>query len=399
MRYQSAEAVLPKELIGQIQGYFHGGYLYIPKPEGYGTAALKKTDYKIELEKRNQHIYIKYLEGWTNTQLMETYHLSEPSIRRIILCQKKKMTVISQKLKVIMPKWNLKGEYLVQKYPTVWEVDHSYMVKIYDNKEQLERNIKILSQLLDCGLPVAKIVFASSGQTYVMDDGKYYLMTRKLKGSNMTNIYDLNLAWQMGAVIGQLHVAFQKCESKISFWDNSLLNEMKGWIPENLIKNQWYLISENEYLETLHVLEAGYGCLPKQLIHRDVHFGNFLFSDGKFSGYIDFDLSQRNIRIFDLCYFLTGLLTEESGLYLHDEVWLQIVKHVVGGYESAQKLLMCEKNILPCVMKCIEILFVAYFVSIDDLRCAKDAATVFHHIQEHEQEIMQVVHNSDKELG
>ena len=34
--------------------------------------------------------------------------------------------------------------------------------------------------------------------------------------------------------------------------------------------------------------------LPVQLIHRDVHFGNFLFDEGKFSGYIDFDLSQRN---------------------------------------------------------------------------------------------------------
>ena len=37
-----------------------------------------------------------------------------------------------------------------------------------------------------------------------------------------------------------------------------------------------------------------------------------LFFEGDFSGYIDFDLSQRNIRIFDICYFLTGLLAEET---------------------------------------------------------------------------------------
>ena len=42
-----------------------------------------------------------------------------------------------------------------------------------------------------------------------------------------------------------------------------------------------------------------------------MHFGNFLFQEGSFSGYIDFDLSQKNIRIFDLCYFLAGLLAEE----------------------------------------------------------------------------------------
>ena len=29
----------------------------------------------------------------------------------------------------------------------------------------------------------------------------------------------------------------------------------------------------------------------------------FLFYNNKFSGYIDFDLSQINIRIFDICYF------------------------------------------------------------------------------------------------
>lgn len=32
------------------------------------------------------------------------------------------------------------------------------------------------------------------------------------------------------------------------------------------------------------------------------------FQEGKFSKYMDFDLSQRNIRIFDLCYFMLGLL-------------------------------------------------------------------------------------------
>lgn len=40
-----------------------------------------------------------------------------------------------------------------------------------------------------------------------------------------------------------------------------------------------------------------YSKLPIQLIRREVHLGNLLFDNNKFSGYIDFDLSQKNIRI------------------------------------------------------------------------------------------------------
>lgn len=80
-------------------------------------------------------------------------------------------------------------------------------------------------------------------------------------------------------------------------------------------------------------LQDGYDMLPRQLIHRDVHFGNFLFDHGEFSGYIDFDLSQKNIRIFDICYFLTGLLSSQIGSGLDTEEWLRIVKDAAAGYE------------------------------------------------------------------
>ena len=109
--------------------------------------------------------------------------------------------------------------------------------------------------------------------------------------------------------------------------------------------------------KAVETLEAVYDDLPKQLIHRDVHFGNFLFFEGNLSGYIDFDLSQRNIRIFDICYFLTGLLAE-------------------------------EKNAIPCVMECIEILCTAYFINIQDIKHANDAYRIFHFIQNCESDII-----------
>lgn len=68
----------------------------------------------------------------------------------------------------------------------------------------------------------------------------------------------------------RLHRAFVSCENAMEFWDNSLLSEMKGWVRETLINNEWQIIDQEEYSKAVETLEAGYDYLPKQLIHRDV---------------------------------------------------------------------------------------------------------------------------------
>ena len=82
MKYVNARNILPEELLLMVQKYYHGGYLYIPK--GTYCKVKQPTNYTVELGERNQHIYLKHLEGRTNRQLGKIYHLSESSIRRII---------------------------------------------------------------------------------------------------------------------------------------------------------------------------------------------------------------------------------------------------------------------------------------------------------------------------
>lgn len=122
-------------------------------------------------------------------------------------------------------------------------------------------------------------------------------------------------------------------------------------------------------------------------IHRDVHFGNFLFSEGNLSGYIDFDLSQRNIRIFDICYFLTGLLAEETEEAFTKKEWTENVRAAIEGYENITRLSAEEEDAIPCVMECIEILFAAYFIGIGDFKHAEDAWEVFLFIQDCKEDI------------
>lgn len=388
MRYKNATEVLPKEFIDMIQEYYQGGYLYIPRKT---LREMKKdTDYKIELAKRNQHIYLKNLEGFSNKQLANTYHLSESSVRRIVSGERMKYLKMKEKIEQVLPLWRIESRQILQIYPSAWEVNSLYVMKVYQDRNQLERNIAISTKLLECNIPVAEIVATNSGDKYVECDGAYFFMTQKLLGSNRVEIRDAGLARQMGYAIAQLHNAFLECEKVVDFWDNSLLMEMQGWIKENLIADKWNIISEDEYANTTLQLEQVYKVLPRQLIHRDVHFGNFLFQEDKLSGYIDFDLSQRNIRIFDICYFLTGLLAEETEPPLTKNEWLEMVAAVIEGYEGLGAFTIQEKEAIPCVMKCIEILFVAYYIRMNDVKCAKDAKKVFLFIQECEGELKKV---------
>lgn len=195
----------------------------------------------------------------------------------------------------------------------------------------------------------------------------------------------------MGEIIANLHTAFKECEKLDGNWDNSLLDEMKGWVKEKLEDIGWKRVSQAEYENTVSQLADIYAKLPMQLIHRDIHFGNFLFAEGSFSGYIDFDLSQRNIRIFDICYFLLGLLSQQEDLEITEEKWFGFMRDVFLGYEKVMKLSEAEKKAVPYVMECIELLFVAYFEDVDDSHCADNAYDIFTFIRSQENTILNLI--------
>ncbi len=215
--------VLPKELLLMIQKYYQGGYLYITK-ENY-CEVRRQTDYKIELEKRNWHIYLKHLEGRTNGQLGNIYHLSESSVRRIILKEKVVYEEMKEIIEQILPLWGIENKQLLQVYPSAWEINDAYIVKIYHDKKQLERNIKISEILLDCNIPVAKIILTKTEEKYVEYKNIYFLLSKKLQGSNISDKKDKTIAWKMGHAMAQLYTAFMKYEEEVKFWDNSLLKD------------------------------------------------------------------------------------------------------------------------------------------------------------------------------
>lgn len=390
LKYKNANDILPAELLEDIQQYIQGEYIYIPIKDK--SKKRPPTEYEMERKKRDEHIYTRSLEGVSNKKLSNMYHLSESSIRRIIINQRKRYKKMEKRIKDISAQWNMQGEKVKQIYDTAWQVGEDYILKVYDDLTSLERNVKVVTILDHMGIPVGKTVPTVDHSSFAKDGEKYYILSKKLQGNNIVSMKGKpHLAIEMGKIIANLHLAFKECETQDEFWNNSLLEEMKGWIGNSFMESGWKLISEEKFNEIVSRLEAVYDKLPIQLIHRDIHFGNFLFDEGNFIGYIDFDLSQRNIRIFDLCYFMLGLLSEEKKLDVTNKEWFEILKNVFSGYQMKLDLKKEEVEVVPSVMKSIELLFVAWFLGQNDIKCAENTMKIYQFVDDNEDEIIKSV--------
>lgn len=390
MKYKNANDVLPTELVKELQKYIQGEFLYIPIKEKKKHRAV--TEYKIELEKRNNRLYKMHLEGVKNEQLAKNFSLSQSSVRRVIVEQRRRFEFMHEKITTLLHCWGLQSQSVKQIYGTVWQIGEDYVLKIYSESESLKRNIMINNHLESMGIPVGKVLSTLDGQQYVEDDNQYFFVSSKLLGSNIVNLkFPTKKALTMGEIIAKLHLAFNSLEDKVQLWDNSFLVEMNGWVKESFEKSGWQNISRDEYEQVVNNLEKHYNKLPVGLIHRDVHFGNFLFYDGEFSGYIDFDLSQKNIRIFDLCYFVLSVLSEKGKFQIENEKWFDFVKNVFSAYNKILPLTLEEKESAVYVMECIELLFLAFFDGEEDSALAKSTYDVFKFINSNERRITKVI--------
>lgn len=390
VNYKNAIKILPDRLVQEIQQYAQGDYIYIPIKDKVINSA--PTEYEQELRKRNEHIFTKSLEGVTNSELARMYHLSASSIRRIIIEQRKGYEIMNFNVQKIINEWAIEEKDVRQIYDSAWQVGENTVLKTYKDVNMLQRNIKVLNILDRMGIPVGGIVLTKDKKTYARDNEYYYILTNKLSGSNITDIHkNTVITSEMGCVLAKLHKVFKVCETQDDFWNNSLLKEMKGWIKDVFVKNNWNYIDESKFDDTVKNLENLYDKLPVQLIHRDVHLGNFLFDKGSFSGYIDFDLSQKNIRIFDLCYFMLGLMSEEELLDITEEQWFGILEHLFEGYERECRLFAEEKLAVPYVMESIEFLFAAWFMEQNDRKCVEDAMRIYQFVERNVERILKTI--------
>jgi len=88
--YLNAEDVLPPHLLRQVQQYVQGQELYIPKGTEDRMGWGQRNGTRAKLELRNQEIRRRFASGESIFSLMEAYHLSYDSIRKIVSLSRRK---------------------------------------------------------------------------------------------------------------------------------------------------------------------------------------------------------------------------------------------------------------------------------------------------------------------
>lgn len=286
---------------------------------------------------------------------------------RIILDKEEHVVVTHKKATQILRNWNLENETITDIYyegtrcknENACYVGDRYVLKYTENIEKMKRHFALSKAVENVGLRAAVPVSTETGQEYVQDGDLFYYVTRRLSGSQMepVDFYEgdpVRNARFVGEMIGQIHLVLSQDEDCIN--DADLLASTGKWaLPA--AKPLLGLTDAfcQEFLEQFGRL---YPELPRQVIHRDPNPGNIICGEDTW-GFIDFDLAERNARIFDPCYAATAVLSESDEA--DRDRWLEIYRNIIYGYDSIVPLTQAEYEAIPYVILANQFQCVAWF--------------------------------------
>ena len=204
----------------------------------------------------------------------------------------------------VLKYWNLCDEKITPidtVHKSAWDIGDKFILKRISDNDALLRNIHLINSLYSHNIPVAVYIKTVNGQ-WISDDGMYCLM-KKLSGEHIDFYAQPDMIKELGRELAKLHMTLKTIESQVECNDNNYIDEWQNYIKAGLVN----IPDEIIYFIETRFFEL-YKNLPRQLIHRDVHSQNMLLENGKLSGWLDFDISCRNIKMFDLAY-LQKLMT------------------------------------------------------------------------------------------
>ena len=303
--------------------------------------------------------------GSTPSAFLESSRAKRPY--RIDITKEEHMTVTHKKVARILENWNLSHESIGDIYyegsgtrnENAFCVGDGYVLKHTANLGKLKKNTELAKALENVGLLAAAPVPTADGAEYVQDGELYFYLTCRLPGHQMTaRRFGEGDGRFAGEIIGQLHLALAKIEDCVTEAD--LLSTVKDWaLPKAKTALNLTEAFCREYLDTFAQL---YPNLPRQIIHRDPNPGNIICADDQW-GFIDFELAERNARVYDPCYAATAVLSETFGKD-HDK-WLEAYRDIICGYDSVAHLSSDERKAIPYVILANQFVCVAWFSEQD----------------------------------
>ncbi len=303
--------------------------------------------------------------GYTPSEFLQSSRARRPY--RIDITKEEHMTVTHKKAAQILKYWNLEGETITDIYyegtgnknDSACYVGEKYVLKFTANLGKLKKHIEVSKALHSIGLLSAVPVTTTDRQEYVQDGEVYFYLTRRLPGEQMTSHRFADGDGRFaGEIIGQLHLALAKIEDCVSEAD--LLATVRDWaLPKAKAALNLSDAFCKEYLDTFTNLYTNH---PRQIIHRDPNPGNIICSHDQW-GFIDFELAERNARIYDPCYAATAVLSETFGQ--HNDKWLEIYRDILWGYDSVARLTDEERKAIPFIILANQFVCVAWFAEQD----------------------------------
>ena len=286
---------------------------------------------------------------------------------RIDITKEESMTVTHKKAARILKHWNLEGETIADIYydgtgnknDNACYVGEQYILKHTANLGKLKKHIAVSKALHSVGLLSAVPVPTADGAEFIPDGELYFYLTRRLPGQQLASHRFADGDGRfVGEILGQLHLALSGIEDCVSEAD--FLATVRDWaLPGAKAALNLSDAFCEEYLDTFANL---YPKLPRQIIHRDPNPGNIICSHDQW-GFIDFDLAERNARIYDPCYAATAVLSETFGQ--NNGGWLGIYRNIICGYDSVAHLTDAERQAIPYVILANQFVCVAWFAGED----------------------------------
>ncbi|TAH59557.1 MAG: hypothetical protein EWM50_07870 [Gottschalkiaceae bacterium] len=252
-----------------------------------------------------------------------------------------------------------------QVYSSAWSINDTYILKRNTNASELEKSVSLSNMLVSDNIPVPKYFQTINKDSYVYFDGEYnYCLMSKFSGHHIYPFLGdcAQIGKKLGKIVANLHKSLKKIGKYFDYYDADIIKELDGWIVHEVREKN--LEISQEIIDKCYEFERLYSKLPRQLIHRDMHLGNLIFDNDNFIGYLDFDISQYNVRIFDICYLGAGLLVENYQDANRLSLWQDIFRGILEGYEEISLLSSDEKQAIPMMFLMIELLFTAYYSKI-----------------------------------
>lgn len=303
--------------------------------------------------------------GCTVAEFLEAGRGKQPC--RVNLLQEAHRMVTKKKAAQILTHWDLnQGEITDIYYENGARSENAYYVgtdlvlKFTENLGKVKTHLCLSRAMEASGLPGAPVILTAEGREYCDDGELYFYLTRRLPGKQMTARESLEpgRACLVGQLLGRLHEALSQVEPVVE--DADLLESVTVWAMPNT-KDVVELPESfrQDFLENFSLL---YPQLPRQVIHRDPNPGNII-GDGNHWGFVDFELSQRNARLYDPCYAATAVLSELAPEEW--ERWPMVWQDILRGYDGIAHLTAAEREGAPYVVLANQLVCVAWFAGQD----------------------------------